>query len=283
MKKDSTSTAKVGFSVVLGVIAVFVMFLAGAVTEVPGKNSIREIVTSCLVGALYFGFCQFWVAPRGSRGFGAKWPTLVAMILPLLCVLVLIFFVETRSLVSGLPWLVSGCLGSLVGAMIAGRVSTQPRLESPPTSALDRQRNGRRFLLVGVAILVGVSLLVVVGVTPPLMADPPCIHGFRAHGVAVTLGVFAALNLLVAVMLAFVALRPRTRDRYSTGTLGAPAVLALLLAFFYAMVSLIIRSDCPTLGTASVLLVVCAVSDLVTAVLITAASVVAYRALKASG
>jgi hypothetical protein len=51
MKKDSTSTAKVGFSVVLGVIAVFVMFLAGAVTEVPGKNSIREIVTSCLVGA----------------------------------------------------------------------------------------------------------------------------------------------------------------------------------------------------------------------------------------
>jgi hypothetical protein len=49
------------------------------------------------------------------------------------------------------------------------------------------------------------------------------------------------------------------------------------------MASGIIRSDCPTLGTASVLLVVCAVSDLVTAVLVTAASVVAHRALKAGG
>jgi hypothetical protein len=84
-------------------------------------------------------------------------------------------------------------------------------------------------------------------------------------------------------MLAFVALRPGVCDRYSKGTLGAPAVLALLLAFFYAMASGIIRSDCPTLGTASVLLVVCAVSDLVTAVLVTAASVVAHRALKAGG
>lgn len=283
MNKASALLIKVGFSVVLGVTALFVMFFTGAVTEVPGKNSIWEIVASCLVGALYLGFCQFWVAPEGSRGFRAKWPTLAAMILPLLCVLVLIFFVETGSLVSGVPWLVSGCLGSLVGAMIAGRVGTQPRLESPPTSALDRQRNCRRFLLVGVAILVGVSLLVVVGVTPPLMADPPCIHGFRSHGAAVLLRVFAALNLLVAVMLAFVALRPGARDRYSKGTLGAPAVFALLLAFFYAMASGIIRSDCPTLGTVFVLLVVCAVSDLVTAVLVTAASVVAHRASLASG
>jgi hypothetical protein len=283
MKKDSTSTAKVGISVVLGVTACLVFFVAGAVTEVPGENSIREIVASCLVGALYLGFCQFWVAPRDSIGFRAKWPTLAAMILPLLCVVVLIFLVEHGSLVAGAPWLVSGCLGSLVGAMTAGRVGTQSLLEAPSAEASSRIRNCRRFLLVGVAILVGVSLLVVVGVTPPLMADPPCTHGFRAHGAAVTLRVFAALNLLVAVMLAFVALRPGVCDRYSKGTLGAPAVLALLLAFFYAMASGIIRSDCPTLGTASVLLVVCAVSDLVTAVLVTAASVVAHRALKAGG
>jgi hypothetical protein len=103
------------------------------------------------------------------------------------------------------------------------------------------------------------------------MADLAYTTGFRAHGFAVFLGGIAALNLLVAVMLAFVAMRTGFK-----GALGVPAVLALLLALLFAFSSGI-RSENPALLTASVLLVVCAFLDLIVTALVTAASVFAQR------
>jgi len=274
--------AAIASSVGLGISALFVMFVAGAVTEVPGTNSPREIASSCAVGALYLGFCQFWVAPRGSRGFRAKGRTLVAMILPLLCAVVLIFVVEHGSLVPGVFWLVSGCLGSLLGAMIAGRVGTQSPIEAPSTVSSGRARECRRLLLVGAALLAGATVSVAVGVIPPLTVDRAYATGFKAHGVAVMLGVFAALNLLVAAMMAFVAFHPGARDHHPRTSLGVPAILALLLALLFAFSSGI-RVEDPALLAASVILVACAVSDLVAAALVTSVSIVADRASKAGG
>jgi len=261
---------RVILSFVIGMTALIVFFCAASLVEVPGQNSIREILAACLVGTPYLAFCQFWVAPRGNRGLRAKWPTLAAMVAPLFAVLP---YIDRGAVVpQGIPMAICGCVGSLVGAFIAGRVATQPTLEAQTADAFGLLRSCRRLLFVGVVILVAVTLLVACGVIPPLMADLACTTGFKAHGFAVFLGGTAALNLLVAGMLAFVALRPGLR-----GALGVPAVLALLLALLFAFSSGIVRSENSAPLTASVLLVVCAVSDLIVTALVTAASVSAER------
>jgi len=261
---------RVILSFVIGMTALIVSFVAASLVEVPGQNSIREIVAACMVGTPYLAFCQFWVAPRGVRGFRAKWPTLAAMVAPLFAVLP---YIDRGAVVPlGITFAICGWLGSLVGAVVAGRVDTQPILEAHTADAFDRLRSCRRLLFVGVVTLVAVTLLVAVGVIPPLMADLAYATGFRAHGFAVFLGGTAAFSLLVAVLIAFVAMRPGLR-----GALGVPAVLALLLALLFAFSCGVIRSESPALHTASVLLVVCAVADLIVTALVTAASVSAER------
>ena len=260
-------------SLVLGMTALIVFFVAASAFEVRGANStLRETVAGCIFGAPYLAFCQFWVAPKGIRGPRAKWPALAAMVAPLFAILP---FVDRGAILpQGFPMAVSGCVGSLLGAVVAGRVGTRPLFESPSTDGLGRVRSCRRLLLAGAVLLVAAAPLVALGVVPPLLADLTYTTGFRPRLAAELLGVAAALNLLVAALIAFFALRPR--DRCSGGYLGVPAVMALLLALLYAFSSGI-RSQNPALSTASVVLVICAICDLVAAGLVTAASVVAER------
>lgn len=122
---------RVILSVVFALPAPFVFILGAELFEVRGKNSITETLVGCIALALYLGYCQFWVAPKGSREFGAKWPTLGAMTATLLLMLVYMAFKEKMGtvLAQGIPMLVSGCLGSLVGAVVAGQMGQRPRRE----------------------------------------------------------------------------------------------------------------------------------------------------------
>ena len=117
---------RVILSFLLGMTALIVSFVAASLVEVPGQNSIREIIAACLVGTPYLAFCQFWVAPRGGRGFRTKWPTLAAMVAPLFAILP--FIDRGAVLPQGIPLAVCGCLGSLAGAVVAGRVDTRPMI-----------------------------------------------------------------------------------------------------------------------------------------------------------
>ena len=119
-------------SLFLGFTALPVSFVAGAAFE----HSMGELIAPCVAAALYLAFCQFWVAPRGSRGFWAKLPTLVASVTPLL-----VGLVPWTPLAVGIPVLTSGCLGSVVGAMIAQRVTATPQGETPTA---DSSKRGRR-------------------------------------------------------------------------------------------------------------------------------------------
>ena len=113
----SRTLRMVGISLFLGMTALLVSFVAASAFETPGTTSFREISAACVAAALYLAFCQFWVAPRGRSGFWAKVPTLVASVAPLLV------GVPLTPRAEGIPWLVSGCLGSVIGAMIAQRVT----------------------------------------------------------------------------------------------------------------------------------------------------------------
>ncbi len=108
----------------LGLLAPAAFILGAEPFAVRGRNSIKEIVGGCVAVALYLAICQFWVAPKGSRGLGTKWATLVAMSAPLVIVVIVIALGENphAALVQGLPMLISACCGALAGALLAGRI-----------------------------------------------------------------------------------------------------------------------------------------------------------------
>ena len=181
MKKNNRPYAMFFVSLFLGMTALLVSFGAASAFETPGTTSFREISAACVAAALYLAFCQFWVAPRGRSGFWAKVPTLVASVAPLL-----VGMVPWTPRAEGIPWLASGCLGSVIGAMIAQRVTATPQGGTPTADSSNRGRSCRRNLLAGFILLVAVTLLISIGVIPSVLADTA--HGSYAHTNGVFLG-----------------------------------------------------------------------------------------------
>ena len=250
--------SRVLLSIFLGLLAPFVFIIGASAFEVVGQNSLKEIVAGSLAVALYLAFCQFCVAPRGSRGFGAKWPTLVAMTAPLLVAVALITLVERPNvlLVQGLPLLISGCFGIFAGAVVAGRV-TLPAV-SPKFC--------RRSLLTCAALLVAVALVVAAGVVPPVKADTSP-HATPQRAVPVFWGI-VVLNLLVATSLVFIAIRATDRSGLSPIVLGSLAFLAFASACFLAAPAFGYRAHGPAMQTACILLFLCSAAEFLAAVLV---------------
>ena len=258
-------------SLFLGMTALVVSFGAASAFETPGTTSFREISAACVAAGLYLAFCQFWVAPRGSSGFWAKVPTLVASVAPLLG-----HQLALRAF--GIPWLASGCLGSVIGAMIAQRVTAIPLGWTPTADSSNRGRSCRRNLLAGFILLVAVALLIPIGVIPSVLADTD--PGINAGPVGGFLGITVLFDLLAALVLGNALWRPRERDPSSKGTLGTTAFLALWLGLAYGAfgIGILVGELGPGLRIASVVLVLCAVCSLITTALMTVTSVIVDRA-----
>jgi hypothetical protein len=260
-------------SLFLGFTALPVSFVAGAALE----HSKGELIAPCVAAALYLAFCQFWVAPRGSRGFWAKLPTLVASVTPLL-----VGLVPWTPLAFGIPVLTSGCLGSVVGAMIAQRVTATPLGGTPTADSSNRGRSCRRNLLAGFILLVAVALLIPIGVIPSVLAATGPGHHFNAGPTAGVLGITVVVfDLMAVAILASALWRPRERDPSSKGTLGTTAFLALWLGLTYGALGiafLFFDLGGPGLRIASIVLILCAVLGLITTALMTVTSVIVDRA-----
>ena len=270
MKKEYRTWRMVVVSFFLGMTALVVSFVVAAAFETRGGTSNAELIAPCVAAALYLAFCQFWVAPRGSSGFWAKVPTLVASVAPLLGhQLALGAF--------GIPWLASGCLGSVIGAMIAQRVTATPQGGTPTADSSNRGRSCRRNLLAGFILLVAVALLIPIGVIPSVLADTdPSINAGPTAGVLVIM----LFDLLAALVLGNALWRPRERDPSSKGTLGATAFLALWLGLAYSALGIGILVGGlwgPSLRIASIVLILCAVCGLITTALMTVTSVIVDR------
>jgi len=271
MKTNYLINVRVFVSFFLGMTALLVSFVAAAAFETRGGTSNGELIAPCVAAALYLAFCQFWVAPRGSSGFWAKVPTLVASVAPLLG-----HQLALRAF--GIPWLASGCLGSVVGAMIAQRVTATPLGGTPTTDSSNRGRSCRRNLLAGFILLIAVALLIPIGVIPSVLADTD--PGINAGPVGGFLGITVLFDLMAAAILASALWRPRERDPSSKGTLGTTAFLALWLGLAYGAfgIGILVGELGPGLRIASVVLVLCAVCGLITTALMTVTSVIVDRA-----
>jgi hypothetical protein len=256
----------IAVSVFLGITALLVSFVAASAFE----NSKGELIAPCVAAALYLAFCQFWVAPRGSRGFRTKLPTLVASMAPLL----LLFNLPPRTW--GIPWvMVSGCLGSVVGVMIAQWVTAPPQGGTPAADSSNRGRRCRNYLLVGFILSAAIALVIPLGVIPSVVADTA--HPSHAHANGKFLGFTLIFDLLAVAILASALWRPRERDPSSKGTLGTTAFLALLLGLGYCGMGVLFSGYGPDLRIASVLLFLCAVCGLIITALMIVASVIVDR------
>jgi len=249
---------RVFLSIVLGLVTPFVFIMGASAFEVVGENSLKEFVGGSLAVALYLAFCQFCVAAKGSRGLGAKWPTMVAMTAPLLVAVALIALVERPNvlLVQGIPLLISGCFGILVGAVVAGRVTL-------PAMSL---KFCRRALLTCAALLVAVALVVAAGVVPPVKADTfPLAAPQRA--VHMFWGI-VVLNFLAATDLVFLAIRATDRRGLSPAGLVLLAFLTFVLACFLTGPAFGFLKHGPAMQTACILLFFCSAAEFLAAVLL---------------
>lgn len=257
-----------GVSLFLGFTTLVVSFGAASAFE----NSMGELIAPCVAAALYLAFCQFWVAPREERGFLAKLPTLVASVAPLL------LFVNLPPRTWGIPWvMVSGCLGSVAGAMLAQKVTAPTQGEIPTADSTNCGKRCRNYFLAGFTLMAGMALAISIGVIPSVAADTT--RGSYAHTNAVFLGTTVVFDLLATALLAFAVWGSREHDHPSKGTLGITAFLALLLSFIYCGMGVMgVLANRPALRIASFLLVLCAILGLITTALMTVSSVIVDRA-----
>jgi hypothetical protein len=169
--------------------------------------------------------------------------------------------------------MVSGGLGTIGGDLAATRLSAWLTPQTPVSSTRDPWLFSQRCLQLAIGLLAGVAPIFVFGVLPPLLADHT--PSFYAGRVAAFLCGTVVINLISAY-LARVALCSQQGNRFSRGHLGPPVFMALLLGLIYVFASGI-RSQNPALGTASVLLVLCAVANFFALALMIAASFSADR------
>jgi hypothetical protein len=273
MNEKAQSFTMVILSVFLGMTALLVSFGAASAFETPGTTSFREISAACVAAVLYLAFCQFWVAPRGRSGFWAKVPTVVASVVPLLV------GVPLTPRAEGIPWLASGCLGSVIGAMVAQRVTATPQGGTAMDDSSNRGSSCRRNLLAGFILLVAVGFLIPISVILLVLADAnPRINAGAVGGF---LGITVLFDLKAALVLGNALWRPRERDPSSKGTLGTAAFLALWLGLSYSAFGigmLVGGLGGPSLRIASVVLVLCALCGFITTALMTVTSVIVDRA-----
>ena len=250
---------RIVLSIVLGLFAFVVSLMVGELLGVPGQNTIREILGASLAGALYLAVSQFFVAPRGSRRLGPKWPTMVAMVAPLLAMRLLVIVGEGDRawLYSALPMFIPGCLGIVAGAAVAGRVTFSPlSLESC-------RRNLRAFA----ALLAGVAVVLVAAVIP-LTTKAGTLPDGAPGGMVPVSWVIAGLSLLIAADLALIAARAGRGRRPAFVVLGFLAFLAFVPACFLAIPAIWFVGHGPMLRAVSIISPICSVTEFVVTALV---------------
>ncbi len=250
---------RVLLAVVLGFFALAVFVGSGELLGVPGQNTVKEILGASLLGALYLAISQFFVAPRGSRGLGGKWPTMVAMGAPLLAMCVLMIAAERgrSQLFSALAVFMTGCIAIVAGAAAAGRVTLSPLSLA----------SCRRSLRDCAAVLLAVGVVLVVAVIPLTMRAGTFPDGAPGGMVPVS-GAIAGFSALVAADLALIAARAGRGRRPAFTVLGFLAFLAFVAACFLAIPAIWFLGHGPVLRAVSLISPICSAAELVVTALV---------------
>lgn len=245
-------------SIVLGLFAPVVAFMAAAMVEVPGQNPIQEPVAAGIAVAIYLAICQFLVTPRESRKLGANWPIMLALGAPLLA---MSFIAQAKDLWERAfmygPIVISGWLGILAGAVVAARVTLS-------AVSLDFCR---RSLRACAALLVAVALVLAAAVVPLTNKAGTFPDGTPGQSVSVFWAI-AVLNILIAAFLAFIVVRAGRDRRPPFVALGLLTFLAFVPACFLAIPAFTFQGHGPVMLAVSILLFLGSAAEFVVTALV---------------
>jgi len=134
----------------------------------------------------------------------------------------------------------------------------------------DRIRSCRRLILIGAALLAAAAIALVLGVIPPVRSDvfPQAAPGSAAAAFLIQ----AAVAVLAAIALVFVAYRAIDRPRSSIAMLYLIGALVFLLGIVLVGPALTFRTHGPSLHGAIVLMFLSAAAEFATAGLVVAAA-----------
>jgi hypothetical protein len=113
---------KILLPIALGLLAPIVYILGAEPFEVPGRNSLKEILAGSLALAIYFAACYTLIVRKAGAEPRVSRPTLIGMLGSLVATSLLVTLQGGRAwLYSALPMLIGGGVGSVVGALLAAR------------------------------------------------------------------------------------------------------------------------------------------------------------------
>ena len=125
--------------------------------------------------------------------------------------------------------------------------------------------SSRRLILIVATLLIGVAFVLAVAVIPPVKAAPYPLASPKAVS---AFWLNAILQVLVAAIFVFTAVRATGRGRLLTLVLGLLAFVTIVLGLALTDAGSAYRGDSPGLSRAAIFLFVCAAADLVAAVLV---------------
>jgi uncharacterized membrane protein len=124
----------------------------------------------------------------------------------------------------------------------------------------------RRMLFISAAIFVTVALVLALGVIPPVKAE--VLRGATPEKAVFAFWINIGLNLLSAVILAFIAIRSKVRSWISTSVVVIVGLIVLLLGFALTDAASAYQKHGPLMQSASILLFICAAADFLFAALV---------------
>jgi hypothetical protein len=255
--------ARIALSILLGVFTLVVFIGVGESLESRGPV-IATMAAAGLAVALYLMIAEFLVAPRGSRGLRGKWPTMIAMVSPVLAICLLMIVPPEggrKDFYPAVLVLVSACLGILIGAAVAGRV----------TFRAVSTASGRNLLLASAALVAAVAIVLFVQVIPLTVSAGTFPDGTPGATVPVLWGI-AGLNALVAACLGFFGFRVGSKDRSTFDALAFLAFLTFMSACSLAPPAFAFRGHGLVLLIASNLALFCLVAEIVVSALVGSAA-----------
>jgi len=126
--------------------------------------------------------------------------------------------------------------------------------------------NCRRLLLTSAVILIVVAVVVAVVVIPQVRAE--VLRGTTPEKAVTAFWVNVGLSFLSGVTLFFVAIRSKGRSWISISIIILAGIVVLILGLALADAASAYKSHGPPMQTATILLFICAVADLLSTVLV---------------
>ena len=125
-------------SCIIGFFSFFAWFIATALFEVPGRNSVQENVAGSIALTLYMVLGQFLLTRDSHADAAQDWRVRASMAAPLLVFAFLILAIERHSQFLPLvSMLVAGSVGVLLGGLLARSLTKKSR--ACPEDKLVRQ------------------------------------------------------------------------------------------------------------------------------------------------